>query len=143
MMKTNRSLLVLILLSIITLGIYSLYFWYRYAQDMNTVCAQDGKHTRGVLARIVFSVLTLGLYELIWMYGVGERVSYNCHQRGLHCNTTGSGLLLWHILGAFIFIGPFVALHKMIDGLNDLSAAHNASARVNGSGQTINVNINR
>ena len=34
-MKTNRSLLTLILLSIVTFGIYALYFWSKYAEDMN------------------------------------------------------------------------------------------------------------
>ena len=65
-MKTNRSLLTLILLSIITFGIYALYFWSKYAEDMNIVCNGDGKHTRGILSRIIFSALTLGIGSL-WL----------------------------------------------------------------------------
>ena len=67
-MKTNRSLLTLILLSIVTFGIYALYFWSKYAEDMNIVCNGDGKHTRGILARIIFSILTLGIYAMIWVH---------------------------------------------------------------------------
>lgn len=139
-MKTNRSLLVLILLSAITCGIYALYFWSCYARDMNTVCQGDGKHTRGILARIIFSMLTLGIYDLVWMYGVGERISMNTHKQGIHCNTTGGSILLWYILGSIIIIGPFIAMKKMIDGLNDLCAAYNnsMSSRTN---TTINVNV--
>lgn len=139
-MKTNRSLLVLILLSLITFGIYALYFWHKYAQDMNTVCASDGKHTRGIWARIFFSIITLGIYDLVWMYGVGERISFNSHQKGIHCNTSGGSVLLWYLLGALIVVGPFVALHKLISGLNGLCTAYNANA--GGSAQTINININ-
>lgn len=128
-MKTNRSLIVFILLSAITFGIYALYFWSVYARDMNAVCQGDGRHTRGILARIIFSMLTFGIYELFWMYNVGERISANAHKRGIHCNVTGGGILLWYILGSFIFIGPLVAMHKMIHGLNDLCAAYNAEHR--------------
>ena len=124
-MKTNRGLIKLILLSAITFGIYALFFWSKYAQDMNIVCQGDGKHTRGVLARIIFSVITFGIYELVWMYNVGERISANAHRRGIHCNVTGGSILLWYILGSLIFIGPFIALHKMIHGLNDLCYAYN------------------
>ncbi len=139
-MKTNRSLIVLILLTLVTFGIYPLFFWHKYSQDMNIVCAGDGKHTRGILARILFSIITLGIYDLVWMYGVGERISFNAHKKGVHCNITGGSILLWYILGAFILIGPFVALHKMLSGLNTLCDAYNANA--GRGGQTINVNIN-
>lgn len=141
-MKTNRSLLKLILFSLLTLGIYALYFWYKYAQDMNVVCAGDGKKTRGILARIVFTVLTLGIYEFVWMYGAGERISRNAYKRGLHVNTTGGNVLLWYILGAFIIIGPFIAIHKLIDGLNVLCESYNAQSGTAGN-INVNVNINR
>ena len=139
-MKTNRSLLPLILLSIVTFGIYALYFWSKYAEDMNIVCNGDGKNTRGILARIIFSILTLGIYELVWMYGVGERIAINSFKRNIYCNASGSSVLMWYILGSFILIGPFVAMHKMISGLNALCSNYNASGCSNGA--TVNVNIN-
>ena len=139
-MKTNRSLLTLILLSIVTFGIYSLYFWSKYAEDMNIVCNGDGTHTRGILARIIFSILTLGIYELVWMYGVGERIAINSFKRNIYCNASGSSVLMWYILGSFILIGPFVAMHKMISGLNALCSNYNAAGCSNGA--TVNVNIN-
>ena len=140
-MKTNRSLLVLILPSIITFGIYPLFFWSSYAKDMNTACYGDGKHTRGIFARIIFSMLTFGIYELVWMYKTAERISFNAHQKGIHCNATGTSVLLWYILGSFIIVGPFVAMAQLINGLNSLCAAHNAGARQ--SAANINININR
>lgn len=124
-MKTNRSLLMLLILSFVTFGIYPLFFWSGYAQDMNIVCQGDNRHTRGIIARIIFSMLTFGLYDLIWMYKAGERISHNSYRRGIHCNVTGSSVLLWYIVGSLIFVGPFVALYKLIDGLNDLCYAYN------------------
>ena len=109
---------------------------------MNIVCHGDGQHTRGILARIIFSMLTFGIYDLVWMYKAGERISLNAHHKGVHTNTTGGSVLLWFVLGAFIIIGPFVALAKLINGLNALCAAYNAG-RSNAYGANINININR
>lgn len=124
-MPTNRGLLKLIILSMITCGIYSLFFWSKYASDMNIVCQGDNRHTRGILARIIFNTITGGLYDLFWMYNAGERIAKNAHKRGVHCNVSGSSILLWYILGSFIVIGPFIAIHKLISGLNDLCYAYN------------------
>ena len=47
---------------------------------------------------------------------------------------------MWYILGSFILIGPFVAMHKMISGLNALCSNYNAAGF--GNGATVQVNIN-
>lgn len=132
-MRTDRSLGKLILLSLITFGIYGIYFEYTFARDMNIVCEGIGKRTRGVLEQIIFGILTMGIYNIVWLYGVGERINGNCFVRGLQSPCDGSALLLWNILGAFIFVGPFVAMHKRIEGLNRLCAYHNAHGNRYGS----------
>ena len=124
-MKENRSLLVLVILSIITLGIYTLFFWHGYARDMNIVCAGDGRKTRGIIAQVVFSTLTLGIYNLIWMYGAGDRIFLNCAKRNIPNTVSGGSVLLWYVLGAFILIGPFVGLYQLISGLNQLCVDYN------------------
>ena len=125
MLRTDRSLLKYILLSIVTLGLYSLWFWSQFAKDMNTVCDGDGRKTRGILARIILSFLTVGIYNFIWMYGVGDRIYHNCHMKNIACDTTGSTVVLWYIVGSIIIIGPFMAIHKMLEGLNLLCYYYN------------------
>ncbi len=143
-MKENRSLLKLILLTPLTAGIYGIWFWSKYAADMNIVCSGDGKKTSGILARILLTVLTAGIYELVWVYKVGDRISENCQTRGIENNTTGGKLLMWNIFGVLLFgVGPFVAQYKMIKGLNALNASYNrgtygASKAASGA---VNVNI--
>ena len=136
-MKTNRSLLALILLSIVTFGIYGLWFWHKYAEDMNTVCAGDGKHTRGILARFLFSLLTLGIYDYVWSYAAGERIAEQAHRRGVYCSTTGGSVLLWRLLGSLLFgIGIFVSTYKLINGLNVLCEDYNRRG-----GKTVSVHV--
>lgn len=43
MVKTDRSFWTVLLLSIITCGIYGIVFWYNYTEDVNVVCRRDGK----------------------------------------------------------------------------------------------------
>jgi len=124
-MKENRSLLLLVILSIFTLGIYGLFFWHGYARDMNIVCSGDGRKTRGIIAQIVFSILTLGIYNLVWLYGVGDRIFFNCTKRNIPNHVTGGSVLLWYVLGAFILIGPFIGLYQVISGLNQLCIDYN------------------
>ncbi|MDP2426181.1 MAG: DUF4234 domain-containing protein, partial [bacterium] len=47
-LKEDRSLLLLIILSIITFGIYNLFFIHGLAKDTNIACAEDGKKTAGL-----------------------------------------------------------------------------------------------
>lgn len=128
-LRTDRGLLKLILLTVITFGIYGLYFTYKFAADMNVACNGDGKHTRGLLAQILLNIITLGIYSFFWMYGVGERINTACVRAGIPSRCTGGSLLLWEIFGSLIVVGPFVAMHKMIHGLNDVCALYNSRGR--------------
>ena len=71
MIEERRSLGMYILLTLVTCGIYSFYFYYKFAQDMNTVCDGDGEHTAGLGYYILFSFLTCGIYAFYWYYKVG------------------------------------------------------------------------
>ena len=62
-LKTDRGLLGYIVLSILTCGIYSYYFIYTVARDVNTACAGDGKSTGGLVQFILLSILTCGIYS--------------------------------------------------------------------------------
>ena len=140
-MKENRSLIKYLLLNLITVGIYSLFFWSCYAKDMNTMCAGDGRKTRGVIGRILLSAVTLGIYELVWQYKAGDRIAANCGKMGVAVNVTGGSVLLWSTVGILLFgIGPLVAVRKLIRGINALSAAYNRGSARN-AGTTVNVNI--
>lgn len=142
MLKENRSLLMCIILTIVTLGLYGLYFTYAYARDMNIACAGDGKHTAGLIKLILLSVITLGIYGIIWYYKVGDRIYENCIRKGMVSPCTGGSLLCWSIFGSLIYIGPFVAMYKMIKGLNMLCAAYNRGQNNGGFSGNITVNVN-
>ena len=129
-LKTDRSLLTYILLTIITCGIYGYYFLYTMARDINIVCEGDGEQTAGVVAFILLSFFTCGLYAYWWYYKLGDRLNANAPRYGLSFQENGTTILLWCLIGAVACgIGPFVAMHILIKNTNCLCAAYN---RANG-----------
>lgn len=126
-MQTNRSLIKYILLSILTLGIYSLYFWHKYVQDVNTTCSGDGKNTNGILVMILLIILTLGIYSFVWTCGMQNRLRDQAGRLGCGPIKGGGTVLLWEIFGSLLFgLGPFVATYIQISSMNTVAYAYNA-----------------
>ena len=124
--KEDRSLVMYILVSIVTCGIYSYYFLYSIAQDANVVCADDGKKTSGLAAFILLSIVTCGIYAWIWYYNLGNRLSENAPKYGLNFSENGTTVLMWMIFGSFLCgIGPFIAMNILITNMNALAHAYN------------------
>ena len=70
----NRSIALSIILSIITCGIYGL-FWYAFMVDDANKVSGEYDSTSGGLT-ILYSLLTCGLYKIYWSYKVGKQL-YN------------------------------------------------------------------
>ena len=125
--QTDRSLAAYILLSIVTCGIYGLYFFYRLAKDVNTMCTGDGESTPGLAAFILLSIVTCGFYAFYWYYKVGDRLAANAPRYGLSFQENGTSVLLWCIVGYITCgIGSYVAMYFIIKNTNALAAAYNA-----------------
>lgn len=123
MVKT-RSLLVLILLSIVTLGIYPFIWFYGVQRDLNLMC-KDGQDVNPGLVIVLF-LFTFGIYPIIWFYLQGERMKNVGAMRGVPIQDSGSTYLLWLLLGAFLCgIGSLVGIAKFIKNFNTLAAVDN------------------
>ncbi len=124
--KTDRSLLMYILLNIITCGIYSWFFIHSMSRDINIVCREDGQKTAGLLTYILLCLVTCGIYSWIWSYGFANRLYTNAPRYGLMFSESGTTVLMWNIFGILLCcIGPFIALHIMIKNMNILAGAYN------------------
>ncbi|MDO4460571.1 MAG: DUF4234 domain-containing protein [Clostridia bacterium] len=125
-LQENRSLVTYILLSIVTCGIYGLYFIYKMAQDVNVACEGDGESTPGLVAFILLSYLTCGFYSYYWYYKLGNRLQNNAPRYGMSFSENGSTVLMWSIFGSFICgLGVFVAMNILIKNSNAICAAYN------------------
>ena len=64
--KDNRSFWVYLLLSIVTCGLYSIYFWYVYVEDLNTIFYGDGEDSPNYIIVLLLSWVTCGIYGVYW-----------------------------------------------------------------------------
>ncbi len=125
-LKTDRGLIIYILLGIITCGIYGYYFLYSMARDVNIACEGDGENTGGLVEFIVLSFITCGIYSIIWQYKLGNRLATNSFRYGMNFQENGSTVLMWDIFGSLLCgIGPFVGMNILIKNTNLICAAYN------------------
>lgn len=126
-MVKQRSLVTLILLSIITCGIYGIVFWYQWTEDVNKMCQGDGQDSSNYIVVILLSMVTCGIYGLYWYYKMGNRLQQNAPRYGMAFSENGTSVLLWMVIGSLLCgIGAFVAMYILIKNTNSLANAYNA-----------------
>lgn len=95
----NRNIVVCILLSIVTCGIYGLYWIYRLVNELNTASGHPQDTSGGLV--ILFSIITCGIYGIYWYYKAGEKVAeIRRRQTGAADNSTA---ILYLVLALFGF----------------------------------------
>ena len=67
----ERNVALCIVLSLVTCGIYGLYWFVCLTDDSLYISKEDG--ASGVMA-LVFSIITCGIYSLYWSYKMGDRI---------------------------------------------------------------------
>lgn len=70
-MVRPRSVPMCIILSIITCGIYGLYWFVCLNDDINEVTGEPG--TSGAMA-LLFSLVSCGIYSIYWAYKMGDKL---------------------------------------------------------------------
>ena len=127
MMRTNRSLLKFILLSIVTLGIYGIWVFCESVTSLNIAAVKDGRRTNDYLfATTVLGILTVGIYTMVWYHKMSNRVSDELYNRGIDYKFNASTYWLWCILGCLIIVGPFVYTYKFLNSMNMICEDYNA-----------------
>ena len=128
-LKTNRGMLKLILLGIITFGIYPIIFYSNLSTDINLIaCRHDGKKTMHYcLLFFLVAPITLGIGAIVWCHRISARIGNELSRRGISYSFGAGTFWGWNILGSFLFgVGPFIYLHKLCKAMNLLCEDYNA-----------------
>ena len=126
MISTERSIIKYLIFTLCTCGIYALWYQYKFAEDVNTICEGDGKHTAGLLEFILFTILTLGIYVFVWYFCVGNRLKENAERYGVNLSGDGMTVLLWKVFGCCLFgLGSYVGDYILMRNTNILAAEYN------------------
>ena len=126
-LKTNKGLLKTLLLSFITFGIYSLVVMSAVSNDINIVASRyDGKKTMHYcLLFFLVGPLTFGIADVVWIHRISNRIGAELKRRGVGYSFSAADFWLWGVLGSFIFVGPFIYLHRLFKAVNKMNAHYN------------------
>ena len=126
-LKTNRGLGKFILLTIVTLGIYSIIYYSSISSDINIIASRyDGKKTMHYcLVFFIFSWLTLGIVPLVWSHRISKRIGAELARRGINYKFGAGTFWGWNVLGELIIVGPFIYCHKLLTAMNLLCNDYN------------------
>lgn len=126
-LKTNRSLVKLILLSIVTLGIYSIVYYSGISNDINVIASRyDGKKTMHyALLLFIIGPITAGIAYFVWFHKLSNRIGSELKRRNLSYSFDASSFWLWNVLGTLIVVGPFVYAHKLAKASNMIAGHYN------------------
>lgn len=103
----NRNIALCIVLSIITCGIYGIYWLVCLVDDLNVASGRTGDTSGGMV--FLLSLITCGIYGIYWMYKAGEKVAYIKQRNTGEADSSSSVLYL--ILG---IIGFGIVVYALI-----------------------------
>ena len=95
----NRNIALCVVLSIITCGIYGIYWLVCLVDDLNVASGRTGDTSGGMV--FLLSLITCGIYGIYWMYKAGEKVAYIKQRNTGEVDSSSSVLYL--ILGIIGF----------------------------------------
>lgn len=112
-MIKRRDIVVAIILSIVTCGIYSIVWFVKLTDEINIV----SNHTTDVSGgmSILLTIVTCGIYGWIWYFKMGEKLDEASTVRGMPAQSRG---ILYLVLGLFGL--GIVSYALMQDSLNKL-----------------------
>ena len=118
----QRNIAVAIILSIVTCGIYGIYWLIKVVDEINEA-AGEPNGTSGIVV-FLLSIVTCGIYMFYWLYKAGEKLNTAKSMRGLP--TDSSAGIIYLVLAIF---GLSIVSYALIQSeLNKIAAFHGAPA---------------
>ena len=69
--------------------------------------------------------LTFEIVTIVWMHKFCARTGAELQRRGINYSFGAGSFWGWGVLGCFIFVGPFVFMHKLLKSFNLINADYN------------------
>ncbi|MBQ8416920.1 MAG: DUF4234 domain-containing protein [Clostridia bacterium] len=125
-LQTNRSMWKLMFLSIVTLGIYSIFFFIPFSFDIDKVSPKDDhSKTMNFVFAYILSLFTFSIVLDFWHYEIAGRIEEALSNRNINYNFQTKDFWCWLVLGSLILVGPFVYFHRLCKAMNLLCEDYN------------------
>lgn len=113
-MIERRNIAVCIVLTLVTCGIYGIYWIVCLTNDVNTVSGDVNGTSGGMV--VLLTIVTCGIYGIYWAYKQGEKLDFTKNNRGIPSSNSGVLYLILQIFGFGI-----IAYALMQNELNKLT----------------------
>lgn len=113
-MIERRNIAVCIVLTLVTCGIYGIYWIVCLTNDVNTVSGDVNGTSGGMV--VLLTIVTCGIYGIYWAYKQGEKLDFTKNNRGIPSSNSGVLYLILQIFGFRI-----IAYALMQNELNKLA----------------------
>ena len=125
-LQTDRSVWKFIIFNILTLGIYSIFFYMPLSYDLDKAAPRDDRSkTMSYAFAFVLSLFTFNLVLTIWYYQFAVRLEEALEELDIECDFGVRDFWIWQIAGSFFVIGPFVYTYKLCKAMNLICADYN------------------
>ena len=106
-LKTNRQMWKLMLLNILTLGIYSIIFFIPFSFDIDKVAPRrDGRRTMNYIGAYLLALFTFAIVMDIWHYQIASRVEDALSERSITYDFGWLGNWKPHQVRCYLFYKP-------------------------------------
>ncbi len=93
----KRNIALYIVLSIVTCGLFGLYWFCTLNDDTNKVSGHP--EAIGGIVALLLTIVTCGIYSLFWMYNMGARIDEAKVKRGMPGGNTSTLYLVLTLFG--------------------------------------------
>ena len=126
-LQTNRNVWKLLILNILTLGIYGIMFFIPFTFDLDKIAPKpDRSKTMNYLFAYIISLFTFSIVLTFWFYQISERIEDALSRRSIAYNFDTSTFWGWYVFGSLILVGPIIYLYKLCKAMNLLCEDYNA-----------------
>ncbi len=115
----SRNFVKTLLLSVVTLGIYGIYWFYMFTEDIHTLVKR--KTTPNYLIVILLSIVTLGIYGCYYMYKITASLNEAKDQRQMGGMRRSPWLIVLLVIIPYVnIVGGLVAWYWLVESFNEI-----------------------
>ena len=125
-LTTDRRMWKLMLLNILTLGVYSIIFFIPFAFDLDKIHPKrDRSKTFNYLWAYILAFFTMSIVICVWHYQISERIEDALRERKINYDFGTNQFWSCYVLGSLIIVGPYIYMHKLCTAMNLLCEDYN------------------
>ena len=104
----QKSPAMVLLLNIVTCGIYSYYWMYATTEDLQKI-SPNAKLPSGIVA-LLLNLVTCGFYSIYWYYVVANAIQVGSTSRGMQSPVSPSKYIMIYLVGIVLICCFWVGL---------------------------------